>query len=153
MSAPIRAPKDFWAGFLYVALGGGAIYLARDYGLGSALKMGPGYFPTLLGGVLVAIGVISLLRSFVVSGEPVSGFAGKGLILVLAATLLAGLLIRNAGLVAALPLLIVVSAYASVRFRWGPTLALAVGLTLFCSLVFVKGLGIPMPLLGSWLGG
>ncbi len=69
------------------------------------------------------------------------------------ATLGFGALVRGAGLVVALPVLVVVSAAASARFRWGPALALAAGLTLFCAAVFLKGLGVPIPLRGPWLGG
>ena len=53
----------------------------------------------------------------------------------------------------ALPLLVIVSAAASTRFRWGAALALAAGLTLFCAAVFVKGLGVPIPVVGRWFGG
>ena len=72
---------------------------------------------------------------------------------ILAATLLAGLLLRNAGVLVALPILVIVSAYASVKFRWLPVLALAAGLTVFCIIVFIKGLTIPLPIIGRWLGG
>jgi putative tricarboxylic transport membrane protein len=61
--------------------------------------------------------------------------------------------VRAAGLVIALPLLVIISAYASSRFRWRTTLMMAAGLTIFCALVFIKGLGIPMPVIGPWLGG
>ena len=57
------------------------------------------------------------------------------------------------GVVIALPLLIIVSAYGSTRFRWRPTLLMAAGLTIFCVFVFLKGLGIPLPIIGPWLGG
>jgi hypothetical protein len=67
-------------------------------------------------------------------------------------TVLFGLLVRGAGLVVALPVLVLVSAYASKEFRWGPSLLMAAGLTLFCIVVFLKGLGIPLPILGSWFG-
>uniref|UniRef100_UPI002FDE9823 tripartite tricarboxylate transporter TctB family protein n=1 Tax=Pelomicrobium sp. TaxID=2815319 RepID=UPI002FDE9823 len=67
--------------------------------------------------------------------------------------LLFGALVRGAGLVPATAVLVLVSAYASVYFRWFPSLALAAGLTLFCALVFVYALGLPLPLLGPWLGG
>jgi hypothetical protein len=76
-----------------------------------------------------------------------------GLATVTVATVGFGLLARGAGLVVALPVLVVGSAAASARFRWGPALALAAGLTLFCALVFLKGLGVPLPLVGPWLGG
>ena len=57
----IRNPKDFWAGLLYVVLGLAAVYIAQDYEMGTATRMGPGYFPTLLGGFLALIGVVSLV--------------------------------------------------------------------------------------------
>ena len=64
--------------------------------------------------------------------------------------MLFGLIVRGAGLIVALPALVIVSAYGSIRFRWGESLALAAGLTLFCILVFLKGLGVPLPIVGSW---
>lgn len=145
-----RNPKDFWAGILYMTLGLSAILMAKDYGMGSALKMGPGYFPIFLGVVLTCIGAISFIRSFILSGEAVSGFAVKGLMMILVATLLTGFLIRSAGVAVALPLMVVITAAASIHFRWKPTLALAVGITIFCTLVFIKGLGIILPIFGSW---
>lgn len=148
-----RNPKDFWPGIIYVAFGSAAVVIARDYGMGTALRMGPGYFPTILGSLLILIGILSLLRSFVRPGTPVGAVALKGLLLVIVSTLVAGFLIRGAGMVVTLPILVIMSAYASIHFRWWPTLALAAGLTLFCVLVFLKGLGVPLPVLGSWFGG
>jgi putative tricarboxylic transport membrane protein len=74
------------------------------------------------------------------------------LLLVLGSTLLFGFIVREAGLVIGLTLLVLVSACASVHFRWGSTLALAAGLTAFCILVFAYGLGVPLPIFGSWFG-
>jgi putative tricarboxylic transport membrane protein len=130
-----------------------AVLIARDYGMGTALKMGPGYFPTVLGALLTLIGIISLVRSFIAPGSPIGGLALKGLLLVVGSTLVFGLILREAGLVIALPVFVIISAYASVHFRLGPSLALAAGLTLFCVFVFLKGLGVPLPILGSWFGG
>ncbi len=149
----IRNPKDFWTAVIYIGIGLGALFLARDFGMGTALKMGPGYFPGVLAGILTLIGVVSLFRSFVRPGEPVGAFALRAMALVIGATLLTGFLVRNAGLVIALPLLVLISAYASIKFRLPSAIALAVGLTVFCVLVFVKGLGIPLPVFGPWLGG
>ena len=73
--------------------------------------------------------------------------------MIIGSTLLFGFLVRSAGLIVALPLLVIMSAYASTRFRWGPTIVMAFGLTLFCVLVFIKGLGVPLPIIGSWFGG
>ena len=149
----IRSAKDFWTGVIYIFFGSSAFLIARDYGMGTALKMGPGYFPTVLGALLAFIGIISLIRSFIYPGDPIGRFTLKGLLLVVGSTLVFGLIVREAGLAIALPILVIMSACASVHFRWWPSLALAAGLTLFCVLVFLKGLGVPLPILGSWFGG
>ena len=149
----IRNPKDFWAGVIYTAIGLAAVVIGKDYGMGSATKMGPAYFPTLLGALLALIGLAAIVRSFLRAGEPIGVFAYKGIALVTVATVLFGLLVRGAGIVIAIFVLVLMSAYASVKFRWGHSIALAVGLTVFCVLVFIKGLGIPLSMLGSWFGG
>lgn len=153
MISLIRGRKDFWTGLIYVFFGLSALLVARDYGMGTGGKMGPAYFPTILGGLLSAIGVIAVIRSFIVPGTPIGAFAFKGLALVSVSVLMFGLLVRGAGLAVALPLLVIISARASARFRWRPTLLLAAGLTIFCILVFLKGLGIPLPVIGPWFGG
>jgi putative tricarboxylic transport membrane protein len=149
----IRNTKDFWTGIIYIFLGSIAIFIARDYAMGTAVKMGPAYFPTILSLLLVLVGIISMIRSFIVRGTPIEAFAFKGLILVTLAVVVFGFVVRGAGLAVALPLLVIISAYASVRFNWRAIIILAGGLTIFCALVFVKGLGIPLPIIGSWLGG
>ena len=106
----------------------------------------------MLGGLLVVVGAISMVRSFIVQGAPIGRFAFKGFLLVVGSVLLFGFIVRGAGLAVALPLQVVVSALASSRFRWGPTLAIATGLTIFCVLVFIKGLGVPLPAIGPWFG-
>ena len=153
MNPIARNAKDFWTGIIYVVIGGTAIMLSRDYGMGTAVKMGPAYFPTILSGLLIIIGTISIIRSFLMQGTPIGTVAWKGLFLIIASTLLFGLIVRGAGLAIALPLLILISAYASTRFRWQYALALAVGVTVFCILVFQVGLGVPLPIFGSWFGG
>ena len=150
MSSRIRSPKDFCAALIYLAIGLGTILIGRDYQMGTAFKMGPAYFPTVLAGLLSFIGVISLIRSFLAKGEPIPKFAWKQLLLIVAATVVFGLLVKGAGLAIALPLFVVMTAYASVKFRWVPTLVLAAGTTVFCVLVFVKGLGVPLPIIGRW---
>ena len=148
-----RNPKDFWTGLLYILFGSSAILIARDYGMGTGGRMGPDYFPTTLGGLLIVIGAISVIRSFIVHGAPIGTFAFKGLALVSVSVLVFGIVVRGAGLAVAIPILVIISAYASTRFRWGPTLLIAAGLTMFCSLVFIRGLGIPLPIIGPWFGG
>jgi putative tricarboxylic transport membrane protein len=147
-----RNPKDFWTGLLYIFFGASAIIIGRDYNMGTALRMGPAFFPTILGAVLAVIGAIAVIRSFITPGTPIGAVSFKGLALVTLSVVAFGFLVRGAGLVVALPLLVIISAYASTRFQWRSVLIMAAGLTIFCALVFVKGLGIPLPIIGPWLG-
>lgn len=149
----IKSSKDFWSGLLYIFFGACVVLIGRDYSMGTALRMGPAYFPTLLGGLLCVVGLVSLVRSFIVQGTPVGKLALRQLAIVSASVVLFGMIVRGAGLAIALPLLIMISAMASARFHWLPSIAMATGLTVFCVLVFLQGLGIPLPLIGSWLGG
>jgi hypothetical protein len=153
VTSRIRNIKDFWTGIIYVVFGSAIIFIAREYGMGTGAKMGPAYFPTVLSLLLILIGVISLIRSFIQRGTPISALTFRGLFLVIGSTLLFGLIVRGAGLVIALPLLVIVSSYASIQFRWKSAAAVAVALTFCCILIFLKGLGVPLPIVGSWLGG
>ncbi|MBI5605759.1 MAG: tripartite tricarboxylate transporter TctB family protein, partial [Deltaproteobacteria bacterium] len=98
MTSPIRSIKDFLTGLIYITIGSGAIIIALvgDYHIGTALKMGPAYFPLFLSMLLVLVGIISLVRSFITPGTPIGSFAVKGLLLVVASTVLFGLVVRGA---------------------------------------------------------
>jgi hypothetical protein len=152
MSA-IRNPKDFGAGVLYIVFGAVGFFVARDYGMGQASKMGAGYFPTVLSVLLTAFGLAAVIRSFISKGEPLGKFAWKAAALVTASVVLFGVLLIPAGLIIALVALCLVSASAShyFKFEWKATGLLLI-LVIFCALVFAKGLGVPMPLLGTWFG-
>jgi hypothetical protein len=152
LSPITRNAKDFWTGAIYIAVGSAAIFMSREYGMGTAVKMGPAYFPTVLSALLILIGSLSVIRAFLKQGTPIGTVAWKGLILIISATVLFGFIVRGAGLAIALPLLVMISAYASTRFRWQYALALAAGVTVFCILIFQVGLGVPLPILGSWFG-
>ena len=147
-----RNPKDFWTGIIYVFFGVAAIVIARDYGMGTPRKMGPAFFPVILSVLLVVIGIVSLIRSFVRPGTPVGRLTFRGTLLVTGATVLFGVIIRGAGMLIAMPLLVIVSSYASRHFGWRTSIFLAIGITAFCILIFLKGLGIPLPIVGSWFG-
>ena len=152
MNPIARNAKDFWTGLIYILVGSAALVISRDYEMGTAVKMGPAYFPTILSGLLMGIGVISVLRSFFKSGTPIGAIAWKGVFLIAAATILFGMIVRGAGVVIALPLLVIISASASARFSCKTSLIEAAGITAFCILVFIQGLGVPLPILGSWFG-
>jgi hypothetical protein len=151
MPSFIRSPKDFLAGLMFIVIGLVAVYIARDLTFGSAVKMGPGYFPTILGGLLAAIGVVCIVESLSVKGAALEKIAFKPLVLVCVSTVLFGVMLRNAGMVFAIAFLVFMSAYASIKFRLVVAFRIFMIMALFCYLVFVKGLGLPMPMLGTWL--
>lgn len=153
MTSHVLQKKDFWAGVLYIALGAAAFWIGRDYPMGTAGRMGAGYFPTVLSIILMLIGLLSAARAFAQEGEAVGAIAWKALGLVVGSTALFGLLLPTTGLVIALIVLILASALASQHFRLDPkAVAGMILLIAFCTLVFVKALGVPMPLIGSWFG-
>jgi len=152
MRLSIRHPKDFWSGLIFLALAIAFGWIARDYSMGRAIKMGPGYFPTMLAAILGLIGLITLVRSFVLEGEGVGQWAWRGGAIVLGAMLLFGLLLRGGGLVVSLLVVVFVGAAASIRFRPPVAAVAAVVLTVFCVAVFVWGLGLPIPIFGRWFG-
>lgn len=150
----IRIKKDFVAGVIYIALALGFLWVAQDYKMGTASRMGPGYFPIVLGWMLCGFGVISVLRSFFTKGSQIGSIAWKKLAVISLGVLVFGALIGHAGLIFALPAMVIISALASEQsqFDWKALLVL-VGLTVFCIVVFVKGLGVPMPIFGAWFDG
>jgi len=141
----IRNPRDFWAGVVFVVIGAGFAITALDYDVGTASRMGPAYFPLVLAIVLVLLGALVLVQALRSDGPPIDKFAVRATLLVLGATILFGILVRQAGLLVALPLLVVVSAAASVFFRWQTALIMAAGLLVFCYFVFIRGLGLTIP--------
>lgn len=153
MASFIRNPKDFLSGVMFLAIGGAAVVIAQDYPMGQAVRMGPGYFPVVLGVLLCLIGAACVLRSLLAGGPPVGRLALKPLVLVTVSTLLFGLLLRNAGLLAALAASILLSSLASSKFSAKAAVLTVVLLSAFCYLVFLKALGLPAPLVGPWLGG
>ena len=149
----LRNAKDLLAGCLFLAFGAAFLALAQSYQLGSARRMGPAYFPVVLSLILIAVGLATVTRALLVAGPPIRDFAGKSLALVTASVVLFGLIVQGAGLAVATAALVLASAPASRRFRMLSTLLLALALGVFCTLVFVAGLGLPFPALGSWLRG
>lgn len=152
MRSYIRSPKDFWSGLLFLAISLATVLIAQDYPMGSAGRMGPGYFPSMLGWLLAIIGVVTLFNSFRIAGEALERFAVKDMVLILGSVVLFGFLVRGAGLIVAIPVLIMISAFGSAKFSWKASVALAIGATISCILLFVKALGLPLPIIGPWLG-
>src|SRR5262249_42194061 len=138
----IRAPKDFWSGLMFCGFAAVALVAARGYSLGSAGKMGPGYFPLLLGALLGVLGAVLMARSVVCEGAPLPRFHLAPLARIAVAVCLFGVLIEPFGLVVALAVLTLVSAWAGPQFRWREALGLALALIVFSIAVFVYALGL-----------
>ncbi len=145
--------KDFWSGAIFLSVGVAFAALGRHYPIGTVMRMGPGYFPTMLGGLLALIGLGLMVRSARRPGPAVGRLAYDKLALVTISNVLFALLLRRLGLAGALVLLVVMSAYASKQFRWPVALTLAAGLAVGSSIIFVWLLGLPIPIRGTWLGG
>ena len=143
----IRNQTDFAAGLLAAGFGVFvAVYAAVNYKLGTAVRMGPGYFPVWLGGLLALLGFFLALGSLRIDGPPLPRMPLRAVLFVLGGSIVFGYALKPLGLVAATILLVVISAAGGSEFRWREVLALSVALAIFASLVFVTGLGLPFPL-------
>lgn len=191
----IKSPKDFWSGVMFLATGVFFVaWAVTHYQMGSAVRMGPAYFPTVLGGLLAVLGLIILLGSLAIGGDSelklpfnivdmivvvaiyvAAGYAAKalgisadwvivgatavvcvvavlwrpeakGLVLVSAACVFYGYLMKPLGLAGATAALVFIGALGSYEFRWKEVTILYVALIIFSWLVFLKVLALPFPL-------
>ena len=144
----IKSPKDFWSGVMFIGFGlFFMIWAIFHYQMGTAVRMGPAYFPTVLGGLLAFLGAIVLLGSFAMEGPPVPKFAFRPLILISLACVAYGYSMKSLGLVGATFLLVFISAAGGHEFKWKEVAILYIILMVFSWAVFVKGLALPFPVL------
>ena len=147
MAVKIKAPKDFWAGVMFIGCGAFFLFWAvTHYQMGTAVRMGPAYFPTVLGGLLAFLGALVLIESLAMDGPPVPKFAFRPLILISGACVVYGYAMKPLGLIGATALLVFISAYGGHEFKWKEVTILFLILIVFSVLVFVKGLTLPFPI-------
>jgi putative tricarboxylic transport membrane protein len=147
MIGSLFARKDVWAGLMLIVIGAAAMFIARNYPFGTALRMGPGYFPMLLGGLLILFG-LAILAAGLRTGDKIAGtWSLRALIILPLSLVLFGVLMERAGFVPAMMVLIFGSATASTEFRFLEVLLFSIGLTALAAVVFVLLLGLPYPLL------
>jgi len=149
----IRNHRDFWAGVMFIAFGLLFMVLSRQYQIGTAAKMGPGYFPMILGGLMAFLGLLVLLPSIRARTPEVkmNRIDLRSNALVLLAVIVYALTLPRLGFIVALFLLILISSLASHEFRLKETLISSVVLLVFSWLVFVKGLELQFPFLPTFL--
>jgi len=148
MSSKIKSKKDFNAGLLFLIMGLGFAIVARNYPMGTAVRMGPAYFPTILGYLLALLGIIVLIESFVAADKPPTATQPRALLWILGSVVAFALLVGpwNAGLVPASLVIVVMSAYGGQEFRWREAIISSVVQTALCVGIFYYGLGLPFRL-------
>jgi hypothetical protein len=138
-----RPGKDFFAGLLFIALGGLAVAIGRGYPLGNAAHMGPGYFPVLVGSLLLLVGIVVAARGLSAKAEGVGRLAITALVLVLGAVLLFAATIEKLGLAVAILGVVVIGYLANTRRRLVELIVLALVLVAASVLIFYYGLKLP----------
>jgi len=143
MKRRVLSSKDFFSGLLFISFGVVAVTVATDYPMGTAARMGPGYLPTVLGGLLILLGIVITGRVLWMSTETMDPWALWPLLLVVGAVLAFGFLVDFAGLVLTIPVLVLISRLAGSEFRLVEVVLLCLGLVLLALGIFVYGLNLP----------
>ena len=145
----VKSPQDFGAAVVFMLIGLAGIYFGKDLAFGTAARMGPGYFPTIISFLIVALGVFIGFRALAVDGPAIEALQFRPLVMIIGSILVFGLLIDRFGLAISAVALTLVAACARKNVNLTETLALGAGLALFCIVVFVYALGQPLP---AWWG-
>ena len=149
----IRNHRDFGAGIMYMVIGLFFTIVASQYQMGTAAKMGPGYFPFYLGILMTFLGLLVLLQAFSAKAaiERIPKFNWRIIAQITGSVVLYGLLLPRLGFLIAVVVLVFVSASASKEFTWKGTTINAAFLVAFTYSVFVLGLKLQFPLLPVFL--
>jgi hypothetical protein len=146
MKPELARNKDFWSGVMLILIGAAAMGVARQYRFGSALEMGPGFFPIVLGGILVAFGICIIGAGLRSSEKLQPHISLRALALPPLALVLFGFSLERTGFIPALVVLIFVSAASGKAFRFREVLLLTLTLVVGAVALFIWGLGLPYPL-------
>lgn len=149
----IRNQRDFGAGIMYMVIGLFFAIMATNYPMGTAAKMGPGYFPFYLGILMFLLGVLVAVKAFGAKAaiESIPKFNWRIMAQITGAVVLYGLLLPRLGFLIAVVVLVFVAASASREFTWKGTAINATFLVTFTYSVFVLGLKLQFPLLPTFL--
>ena len=144
MALHIRCPKDFYSGLIFVVVGLFALVIGHDYSLGTTTRMGPGYFPAMLGWLLTILGAIIALRALWISGPAIGPIGFRPLVLIIVGMLGFAGLLEPAGLVIATAALIGIGCLATSESRLRESIPLTIALVALALGLFVYGLGLPL---------
>jgi hypothetical protein len=147
---PLTENKQFLSGLMFLTIGAGAIFIAQDYPMGTALRMGPGYFPIVLGGIIGLFGIYELIKGILKPEAMKGNWSLRALIILPLSAVLFGIIMEHGGFLPAMVTLIYVSALSSKEFKFWEVTALAIGLTAASVGLFIYGLGLPYPLITGW---
>lgn len=149
----IRNPKGVLSGLLFIILAAMFAWQAWDLPMGTGNRMGPGYFPMVLSGVLGLLGLVVLASGLSVDGAKPSGTAWRALGVLTLAIVFFGFGMQPLGFLPTIAISVFLSTMASQKFQLKAAIAITTIMTVFTWAVFILGLGLPLPLLGPWLGG
>jgi putative tricarboxylic transport membrane protein len=147
LKVSIRSPRDFFAGLIFLSFGLCAVLIGRGYPMGTARSMGAGYFPIVLGALLVLFGAVISIKSLIVAGDKIENIGLRPLLLVLLAIGAFAASVDVLGIVAATILMTVIGAAASPESRWREVVILTFVLLGLSVGAFTNGLGLPFKLL------
>ena len=146
MRLKIKSEEDFWSGLLFTGLGITAIVVSHDYPMGSSMRMGPGYFPVVLSGIMMLFGLILMIKGMR-RGEKVTGhWSIRALVILPFSLIIFGVLMTVAGFIPALVVLIFLSAASGREFKASEVALLTVVLVTISWGMFIWGLSLPYPL-------
>ena len=145
----IKSPQDFGAGLLFMLIGGAGLFFGRDLSFGTNRAMGPGYFPTIISVLIVLIGLIIAFKALIVTGPRVEAVRPRPVLLLLGSLLAFALLINVLGVAISAVVLVLLAAYARPDVNLLETLVFGVVISAVIILLFVYGLGQPLPI---WWG-
>ena len=149
----IKHERDFWSGVMFIIFGALFAIVAQNYDLGTAQRMGPAFFPTILGGLLVVLGIVILLKGFGHSEKDhaVEKFHFPPIAWVLGSVIVFGATLTKLGFVVSMAILVVLSSMGSHEMKWKEVIALGVGMAILTYLVFIVGLKLTIPVLPWFL--
>lgn len=149
MKSPFYRTSDGQSGIFFTGFGAFLAWQSLQYPLGRAAQMGPGYFPLVIGCLLVVVGLIVIAKAILADAPRTTPFDWRAAAIVTIAIIASAFLLLTAGLLVAIPVLVVVSSLAARELHWGTTILTTIVLTAMAWLVFIVGLGLRIPLIWS----